>query len=45
MIEHDVIRGSLTGADIVGLVQREQLCGAMRAGKEETVKYFQSPAR
>ena len=45
VIEHDMIRGSLTGADIVALVQREQLCGAMRAGKEETVRYFQSPAR
>ncbi len=45
VIEHDVIRGSMTVADIVSLVRRDQLCGAMRAGKDETAKYFQSPAR
>ena len=45
VIEHDVIRGSMTVADIVSLVQRDQLCGAMRAAREETVKYFQSPVR
>ena len=45
VIEHDVIRGSMTVADIVGLVQQEQSCGAMRADGAEAVKYFQSPTR
>src|SRR5712664_1887189 len=40
VIDSDVIRGSMTSAEVVVLIQQQQLGPGMRSEKEETAKYF-----
>ena len=44
VIDSDDIRGFMTAAEVVALVQQRQLGPRIRSDKEETQKYFQNKA-